>query len=348
MIMNRHRGFTLIELLVVIAIIGILIALLLPAVQKVREAASRSTCQNNLKQLGLAAHNFEDANGHLPPGELGPIPNKQYGTFDNPAVFQSVGCLPFLLPYLELDNIYRQLKVDFNVKDKAPAYWTFTDNDWQMAQVQIKILECPSDTVSDSLTNPGNGQYGVCILMHQYDKFAQTYTFAMPAQRQLPAGRTNYTGCAGANGKDASPMDDASGNVDLRPYEGIFTNRSQNSLSKIPDGTSNTLLFGEGVGGNLENGRDYAWSWMGVGCISTKFGLGQPRLPYGNSMPGSSWSNFSSNHPSGVNFCFADGSVRMLRFGGTVIRNPVPSHDWFVLQQLGGMGDGTPVNPDDL
>src|SRR5262249_6133674 len=94
----RRRGFTLIELLVVIAIIGVLIALLLPAVQKVREAASRIQCANNLKQLGLAVQNYHDQHGHLPPG-IGYYPTPPNGVF---------GSFFFhLLPYLELDNLFR-------------------------------------------------------------------------------------------------------------------------------------------------------------------------------------------------------------------------------------------------
>src|SRR4030088_3614646 len=102
------RGFTLIELLVVIAIIGVLVGLLLPAVQKVREAASRMSCSNNLKQIGLACHNYQTTFGSFPSGCLG-RPNPPCMRADGVDFFsyQNVGMLVLLLPYLELDNIYK-------------------------------------------------------------------------------------------------------------------------------------------------------------------------------------------------------------------------------------------------
>ncbi len=103
---SRRGAFTLVELLVVITIIGILIALLLPAVQAAREAARRTQCSNNLKQIGLAAHNFEQANGRFPPGYLGPIPqSNSTSAAEFSTQVQQMGCLSFLLPFMELSNV---------------------------------------------------------------------------------------------------------------------------------------------------------------------------------------------------------------------------------------------------
>src|SRR5215213_60721 len=149
-----RSAFTLIELLVVIAIIAILIGLLLPAVQKIREAANRMQCQNSLKQLGLGAHNYESANGYLPPGFLGSFPTATpYGAdssypgtgYDG----QGVGVLVHLLPYVEQDNLYRMLTADtpadyLDPTKKYPAFWNYASW-WNNRGARIKTFLCASD-----------------------------------------------------------------------------------------------------------------------------------------------------------------------------------------------------------
>src|SRR4051794_2824987 len=154
--MRRRIGFTLLELLVVIAIIAILLALLLPAVQKVREAAARSACQNNLKQIGLAAHNYAGVTGFLPPGYFGAYPNKNSGDSGySSAYLTGAGTLAVILPYMEQDSIYRQLNKqlfqDSNFGASQYFYGWYEepegadDNTWKAAQLRIKSYMCPSD-----------------------------------------------------------------------------------------------------------------------------------------------------------------------------------------------------------
>jgi prepilin-type N-terminal cleavage/methylation domain-containing protein/prepilin-type processing-associated H-X9-DG protein len=348
---DRSRSaFTLIELLVVIAIIAVLIGLLLPAVQKVREAAARIGCASNLKQLGIAAHSYETAHDKLPPGYLGPLPNRPPRapadlTFF--ADYQWVGVLTFLLPYVEQDGIYRQLQGNRDPRVAARNH-AFHDADRRLTNERIKLFLCPADDATQRVTR------GVIDVIHMHGFTAITY--GGPAQppyfppwgldNQWPLGRTNYLGVAGALGVDATTSDPTSGGANLARYEGLFYNRSKESLARIPDGASNTLLFGEGLGGQGGGPRDSAWAWMSMGVMHTRNGLGRgnvPPVPISN-FAGSTAQRFSSRHPGGVQFCFADGSVRTVAFGQTHVRSPRPSEDWWLLQRLAGRQDGETVN----
>src|SRR6185312_10332950 len=143
----RRSGFTLIELLVVIAIIGVLVGLLLPAVQKVRASAARMQCSSNLKEIGLASHHYADVHHCLPPGQLGPYPDTGVGL--PPFNAQFVGVLVYLLPYLEQDNAYRALLQDLpgdylDPSKVYPPWWNYSSAS-TAAQARIKTYLCPSD-----------------------------------------------------------------------------------------------------------------------------------------------------------------------------------------------------------
>jgi hypothetical protein len=326
---------TLVELLVVSAIVGVLLALLIPAVQKVRETANRACCANNLKQLGLTCHMYESAQGQLPPGYLGPIPNERpYG--DQTDRTQQIGLFPYLLPYLEQDHVYRQLRIEFDPGKMGPPWYSNPIN-WELAKTRIKLLECPSDNI-----NNDRAVYGTTLAYHFYntsgaivpDENDGTWDDGVYGNPTVLAS-SNYVGCGGLAGRGTSPY--------WAKYEGVFTNRSQTRLSDITDGTSNTLLLGEWTGGREEGRRAYQATWM-LGFLESVSGLqadGQePRIG----------AQFDSRHPGVVLFCFADGSVRPLRKGTSYIgwynwdlANLFPDRypeGWWVFQELAGMRDG--------
>jgi prepilin-type N-terminal cleavage/methylation domain-containing protein len=335
---RRRPGFTLIELLVVIAIIGILMALLLPAIQKVREAANKMLCASNLRQIGIAAHNYHNDFNKLPFGHIGPKVNESfqtapgYGGSSEGGPNQWIGHLPVLLPYLEQDALGRIVssQVRFDTKANAMPWWEPYPNrpNYTAAKNALKMLRCPADGgTTAGFTTLGIHYYnrasdGRATISVWYEDYVGVETFK-------PFGKTNYVG-VGGSGKGSSSF--------YAKYEGLLCNRSETTLGQASsaDGTSNTLLYGEVSGQNSWwvpqsplRGDVIQNSWMGSGSLPTIWGMDRGDKAW--------FIQFSSFHAGGVQFCFGDGAVRTIRFGDTKTSGTT---DWYVLMQLGGLRDG--------
>jgi len=315
---RRHRrcqsGFTLVELLVVIAIIGVLVALLLPAVQAAREASRRTSCSNNLKQLALAAHNFHDYYRRFPPGQLGPVPHGNQQNFRSQASnHQALGPLSYLLPHLEQSAASGLIVTDTSV-DSVKPWWGTNGSTVAAAQTRIKAFSCPSTPQYQ------NSRYiAWTIGLHSAGIDANVWDITDPSfgstssdRLVLGLGRTNYLGCAGYLGNvngltftstGAARLGTTTGASSL-DYEGIFSTRSKTRLANVSDGTSHTLLFGETMGGRVNSRTEVSYAWMGGAILPAFNGLTE------NNAPGRRWYHFSSEHPGSVQFAVTDGSVR--------------------------------------
>jgi prepilin-type N-terminal cleavage/methylation domain-containing protein len=301
-----RRGFTLIELLVVIAIIAVLIGLLVPAVQKVREAAARIACGNNLHQLAIAAANYESTNGVLPPG---------YNTSSY------VGSLGYLLPYVEQDAIYALIPPGmFGINNPSGGVWWGNGNSWAAAQKRIKGFICPSDNPYVPVT------YGTFAFFTEAGYTLTGGYFGnnnWPGSPITPLGLTNYTACAGSLGDVAGTGDTFYGQ-----WVGPFTGNSMIKTPMITDGSSLTIAFGEMLGGTNQGSRDFNAAWMGCGSLPIAWDLINP----------TGWYSFGSNHTAIVQFAFCDGSVRGMRKLGSS-NTPWFSSQWYQLQYAAGYKD---------
>lgn len=275
------RAFTLVELLVVITIIGILIALLLPAVQAAREAARRVNCSNNFKQVGLAVHNYVSAYDTLPTGVfLG-------GVCDIPVYTRGVGWGVFILPYLEKSAIFDHF--DFH----AARYSSPPNSDMEAGGATISAYLCPSDPQADPLVE---------------------YTAGITRPGRDPKEDLGRTNIAGVTDSVDYTCD---GYYPRSDGDGLFLNHTTIRIEDIRDGTSNTLLAGE-VSGDA-TGTFNAHNWvleamadtaLGINGLYTLAGDGTPfRWPPSDGGP---HSGFSSHHPGGCHFVLADGSVSFL------------------------------------
>jgi len=292
---RRRPGFTLIELLVVIAIIAILIGLLLPAVQKVREAAARMTCQNNLKQMGLGLHNYHDTRGKLPPGVAYWGSNNDYGT-----------CWSIeILPFIEQDPLYRMYNQTVVNQNAA---------NMPVNQTAVKTYACPSDPIAGTLIAPesGNGS-GVSYMASSY---------------RGVAGMTNKTGDGNSFWDIAQGPPNLGTNLIGALHVTNISGLQPEKLQTIQDGTSNTLLVGEYyTRTNTRRTSFWAYSYTSY-CVSTVTGItgGAPYLvadyvkcytattatpPGLGGDQNNCKRGFGSNHSSGMNFALCDGSVRL-------------------------------------
>ncbi|MBN2580883.1 MAG: DUF1559 domain-containing protein [Pirellulales bacterium] len=292
---SARRGFTLVELLVVIVIIAILIAILLPAIQAAREAARRSSCVNQLRQLTIAANNYESGHKKLPPGMWGPPldylithskPDNGHGAW--------VGVIAMLLPYLENAQIGNQVLDNLDLKETAIPWWDNV-NLRRLGVMDVNGLTCPSDQINVDANLPllvGLISYRASASQIEISAPSSLDSFVNDAVHVADGyKRTSYLGVSGHFGEI--------GDVDIDRWKGVFLNRRECALKNIRDGTSHTLMFGECCA--RQNGtRQFSISWF-CGSMPVRWGL-----------DGKQWYQFSSGHPNVVNFAFVDGSVHTI------------------------------------
>lgn len=334
---TSRRGFTLIELLVVIAIIAILIALLLPAVQQAREAARRTQCRNNLKQIGLALHNYHDTYGRFPPGHI-----FYPGVTDNGGHW---GWSAFILPFVDQMPLYQQMRVGTWTMGTALAT-TGTPNVQRNMSVNQPAFNCPSNTVG-----PKNMSQGRAI--------ADTGG----TNRNLAA--STYVAANNSWGMYAKPALTTSAATNVPTPNGSFYENSNIGIASLRDGTSNTVVVGERAH-RIKNIETKAAVMFGVkqtggvvepvtqqdvvtatarpttintdGGMTFGYGDGMARI---NEESEYSLAGFNSQHPGGSHFLMGDGSVTFVT--DALDARPDTAAIDSVLERLIAIKDGQPT-----
>jgi prepilin-type N-terminal cleavage/methylation domain-containing protein/prepilin-type processing-associated H-X9-DG protein len=331
---TRRRGFTLIELLVVIAIIAILTGLLLPAVQKVREAANRVRCCNQLKQLALACHNYHDAHDQFPPGGMF-LPHTDPDTNWR---YNKGSWHVYVLPHMEQDNLFRQFpNLDIPFRDSIQEAFAAG-----VLPTRLPYGRCPSDDynrdapVTNYVGNVGpQCFFSRCSPGHDpYQPYCNGTAEEFP-RPLVPPTVPGYT---------ASP--DAARTLDASQVRGLMNwYGARITLAMVTDGASNTFLLGETLPGERAMGDTNNWAARTPG--STTIIPINHRTPYRGAdgctvAPDRYYLNynvaegFKSRHPGGANFAFADGSIRFL--GENINR--------LTYQYLGCRDDGRVASPE--
>ncbi len=322
---SRFRGFTLVELLVVIAIIGVLVALLLPAVQAAREAARKTACFNNLKQIGLGLQNYHAAHSRFPAaltdgGRYNSNLNRNAGfgaTEDHYDEVRNITGWTYLLPYVEAQTLYD--RYDFSVtssmsnnKTKISVAGDDTINA-EVCGTRLPWLECPSMETAGERSSFQEG------MEHIFSR--------------RNAVRTSYLFSTGAFFSESALWESLSSDI----RRGAFGNNGAASLRQIVDGSSNTIAVGEAVSGDQIGGKTLShygpWGLTGTYtcCHGVVFSNSSYRVngtvnpqnanefhintdwPYDNLPDRSTRGVFGSSHPGGAHFAMCDGSVQYLQ-----------------------------------
>lgn len=342
---NLKRGFTLVELLVVIAIIGVLIALLLPAVQQAREAARRMQCSNNLKQMGLAIHNYHDVHQEFPPAGFGE-------TYGDSGWARQASWFVRVMPLMEQKAAYDAANVPDSSFDNVAAGWAAPDRGWQvMHQARIESLWCPSSPLPRT---------------HMYETSSATQSLGAPPEIEIQI--SDYAGNSGCVIKGGTISDFSTGSwqwgghiadngvlpVYWRENAGSPYANSGVGFHKLTDGSSNTIAVGEqgdfhesvndfraslsegglwscGTGTHSASLNNYVASRYPINAVSMTFtGMapdwGPEKVTFNNTA-------FRSAHPGGAQFTLADGSTRFIP----------ETIDFTTYTSLMDRNDGTPV-----